>query len=207
MKKTVHIFGGGTIAHVRNHLALCAPAYGTTARQLFGMMAERAGFDHVQLHLTRMADPLSHMETNEDVAEEVSRILEAPDTGCIIFNVALCDFSGQIGEVASGKSAERLQSRVGQTSMVLTPAPKILTTIKARRPDVILVGFKTTADAALREQSELAWRQMEEAKADYVFANDTITRINQLARRVGATEYGPRQHLLEKLINELEVRL
>lgn len=29
--KNVHIFGGGTVAYVANHLALSAPAYGTTA--------------------------------------------------------------------------------------------------------------------------------------------------------------------------------
>ena len=32
--KNIDIIGGGTVSHVRNHLALCAPAYGTTSRQL-----------------------------------------------------------------------------------------------------------------------------------------------------------------------------
>jgi hypothetical protein len=35
-KKTVEIIGGGTISHIRNHLALAAPAYGTTACQIRG---------------------------------------------------------------------------------------------------------------------------------------------------------------------------
>lgn len=205
--KSVHIFGGGTIAHVRNHLALCAPAYGTTARYLFGRMALRPAFGQVQLHLTRMADPVSDMESNEDVAHEVARILAIPNTGCIIFNVAMCDFTGQIGEEPSGKYATRLPSRDGDASMLLTPAPKILTTIKETRPDVLLVGFKTTAGASLSEQCKLAWRQLDESKADYVFANDTVTRVNQLARKIGTTDVGPREHLLDALVNDLETRL
>ena len=32
--RTVHIIGGGTVNHVRPHLALSAPAYGGTARRL-----------------------------------------------------------------------------------------------------------------------------------------------------------------------------
>jgi hypothetical protein len=32
--KNIHIIGGGTSAHIANHLALTAPAYGKTARQL-----------------------------------------------------------------------------------------------------------------------------------------------------------------------------
>jgi len=33
--KTIEIFGGSTISHVRSHLALCMPAYGGTARKIF----------------------------------------------------------------------------------------------------------------------------------------------------------------------------
>ena len=32
--KTIHIIGGGTITHVRNHLALATPAYGSTAKKI-----------------------------------------------------------------------------------------------------------------------------------------------------------------------------
>lgn len=35
MKKRVVIIGGGTFSHLRTHLALAAPAFGTTAKQLF----------------------------------------------------------------------------------------------------------------------------------------------------------------------------
>ena len=32
--KNIHIIGGGTVNHIRPHLALSAPAYGGTARKL-----------------------------------------------------------------------------------------------------------------------------------------------------------------------------
>ena len=33
-RKKVHIIGGGTIYHVRPHMALCAPAYGKVVDQI-----------------------------------------------------------------------------------------------------------------------------------------------------------------------------
>jgi hypothetical protein len=40
MNKKIVIIGGGTISHVRAHLAICAPAYGKTARTLEWMCQE-----------------------------------------------------------------------------------------------------------------------------------------------------------------------
>ncbi|GBG14480.1 uncharacterized protein NMK_2079 [Novimethylophilus kurashikiensis] len=203
MKKQIHIFGGGTLQHVRSHLALCAPAYGNTAR-LLAQAFEESRPGQVGLHLTKMADPASNMVTNDDVAARVAKVLDDERTTAIIFNVALCDFSGQIADEPSGKYASRLKSRNGEEVMHLTPVPKLLSAIKVIRPDITLVGFKTTAGASLEEQRDLAWAQIKESKADYVFANDTVTRVNQLARAVGATERAAREVLLAKLVSSLE---
>lgn len=191
MPGTIHIFGGGTVQHVRNHFALCAPAYGTFATELHqrlqgkGLIAAlRRHFGRIsttaQLHLTKMADRHSKMETNEDVAERVKTVLGDPDTRAIIFNVALCDYSGQIGEVPSGKYATRLSSRDGQQLLRLTPADKVLKKIRSARPDVLIVGFKTTAGDTEEVQTAKAWRQIEETGVDLVWVNDTVTRVNML---------------------------
>jgi len=185
MGKTIHIFGGGTVQHVRNHFALCAPAYGTFAKDLalllngnrWNPFRRRA---KVVLHLTKMADRRSSMETNEDVHERVLKVLADQDTAAIVFNVALCDYRGQIGETPSGKYAARLSSREGQQVVALTPANKILPVISALRPDVFLVGFKTTAGDDEQTQTEKAWRQIEETGAELVWVNDTVTRVNQI---------------------------
>ena len=192
----LHIFGGGTITHVRNHLALCAPAYGSTARQLYRRVQVLYPDCPAQLELTRMADAASVLETNADVAARLDDVLAAPGTHAIVFNVALCDFEGQIGEVPSGKYAPRLKSREGEVVMRLTPADKLLQRIKARRPDVDLVGFKTTAGAAQDEQIRLAQRQIKETGANFVLANDTVTRENCLVSATG-TLYGTRDKLLD----------
>lgn len=178
----IHIFGGGTVSYVRSHLALCAPAYGNTARYLHRVLGDQGcPPGRLMLELTRMAAPqTSRLETNEDVAARLQDVLANPLTRAIVFNVALCDFQGQIGEDPSGKYAKRLRSREAQLPMRLTPADKLLRRIKEQRPDIFLVGFKTTAGDESAEQAKLALRQIDETGADLVLANDTVTRNNLL---------------------------
>lgn len=176
---TVHIFGGGTIQHVRNHLALSAFARGRTARRLAEFLAEEDV--SVRLHLTAMADHTSNLETNEDVAQRLREVLEMPSTRGIIFNVALCDFVGQVGDVPSGKYAERLQTRLVPEeglNLVIKPAPKLLALVHSMRPDVVSVGFKTTANDNMLEQVARASHIAQEHKLHWVLANDVGTRVN-----------------------------
>ena len=41
MNKSVIILGGGTFSHISNHLALSAPAFGSTAKQLYSLCKEK----------------------------------------------------------------------------------------------------------------------------------------------------------------------
>lgn len=183
---TVHVFGGGTVTYVRNHLALCAPAYGTTAKQL-GRLLKRQGAS-VQLHLTKMADARSKLETNDHVEARLREVLADPATTAIIFNVALCDFEGQIGEVPSGKYANRLQTReidAGGLSIVIHPTKKLLGLVREIRPDVKYVGFKTTANDTPQQQTDKSIRMIEQQGVSLVLANDVGTRFNSVLRRHG----------------------
>lgn len=208
MTQRIHIFGGGTVQYVRSHMALCAPAYGTTARNLYAsLLSAGVSADQVALHLTKMADYRSKMETNEDVAAQVGMLIDDPSTRAIVFNVALCDFSGQIDDVPSGKYAPRLQSRDGDVTMLLQPAPKVLKHIKELRPDIMVVGFKTTAGDIPRRQVELAERQISECNVDLVWANDTVTRQNLLVSgkdEFRSVQVGSREQLLVLLTEALE---
>lgn len=198
----IHIFGGGTVNYVRNHFALCAPAFGTTARQLAELL--RARNIAYTLHLTRMADSASKLETNDDVERRIDLVLQDPDTSAIVVNVALCDFQGQIDDVESGKYAQRLQTRSGELNMHLIPAKKILAKIKATRPDVVLVGFKTTANEPAQVQIEKMQRQIAETQADIVFGNDTVTRNNIIiAHNHIIAASANRQDMLVSLINSI----
>lgn len=194
---TIHIFGGGTIQHIRSHLALCAPAYGGTARKLHNIIKEQTK-EPVHLHLTKMADYNSDMETNQQVEDKLQSVVENKETTWIIFNVALCDYSGQIGNIASGKQAKRLSSREGDNQILITPTNKLLHLIKKNNTNIKVVGFKTTASGSLNEQIRLSRRQIEETNVDYVFANDVVTRQNLIVTE-NSILLGSRDELLQKI--------
>lgn len=200
--KNIEIIGGGTTFHVRNHLALCTPAYGTTARQLYALCAthEKARYEYdVHLHLTKMAsmvDPYyesSLLETNEDVSKLVDELVANPNTKIIFFNPALVDYEGAIttsGPVgyewsndiltASGKYEPRLQTSKGEQSMLLWPSKKILGKIRKDRKDIFLVAFKTTCGATEDEQFLTGLHLLKTNSCNLVLANDTKTRMNMV---------------------------
>lgn len=174
--KRIVVIGGGTVSHVRAHLALCAPAYGTTAAKLHELL--NRGKYRVDVILTKMADPTSSIETNQDVSILVDQLIADPDVRCIVFNVALCDFEGMIDDVTSGKYAPRLKTREGSKLMHIIPAEKIIGKIRKQRKDIFVVGFKTTANATPDEQYGAALKLLKENSLNLVLANDVVTRRN-----------------------------
>lgn len=190
MNKQIHIIGGGTVYHVRNHLALTAPAYGTTAKQLAELAGEILPTMDVQLHLTKMADPSSSLETFEDLKKLTLDIVEDNSTKIVFYNPAVVDFQGLIDD-ESGKYAGRLNTRDANGNaqihkMMLNPLPKLITMVRqgklgARlRKDIFLVGFKTTCGATEQEQYTAALQMLKRSSANLVLANDTKTRVNMI---------------------------
>lgn len=185
--KKVHILGGGTVYHVRPHLALCAPAYGTTADNIRTICEAQKSELEVELHLTKMADYNSDLETNEDVEKLLGKLIADPSTKIIFMNVALCDFEGSIefGHGDKGKYGTRLKTRREDGTprcytMRLTPAAKLLGKIRKTRKDIFLVGFKTTAGATEDEQYIAGLNLLKEASCNLVLANDVKTRMNMV---------------------------
>lgn len=174
----VHVFGGGTIAHVRNHLALAAPAYGTTARQIAEILARR-GRKPV-LHLTRMADPKSPMETNLDVAERLDRIIADKGARIVFFNPAMVDFEGTVDGVAAGRKADRLKTKDGAATIDLVPADKVVAKARRSRKDLFVVAFKTTTGATPDELYRAGLDLMKRSSVNLVLANDVVTRLNMV---------------------------
>lgn len=123
--KKIYVLGGGTVFHLRPHLALSAPAYGKTAINLVKQLELQAQSSvmgplvskyEVHLGLTKMAIggmmerrgfQRTHMigETNADVAAFLEKIIADPDTKMIFMSVALCDFEGSVGTI-SGETVE-----------------------------------------------------------------------------------------------------
>lgn len=184
--KKIYILGGGTFNYVRNHLALSAPAFGETARKLkilFIKELKKQGLEQeykVELVLTKMADHKSKIITNNDVESYLNGLIESEDTKAIIFNVALADFEGQIGEKESGKYAERLKTSQGNVLMELTPSDKIIGKVRKERKDIFVVGFKTTTNHDQKEQYIRGLELLKKNSINLVLANDTVNRRNMI---------------------------
>lgn len=184
--RRIVVLGGGTITPVRNHLALCAPAYGSTARRLASMLETELGSagladtHKVELVLTKMADAASRLETNDDVAAYVDTLIADPSVKVVVFSVALADYVGQVGEVPSGKHAERLKTSEGEQSMTLMPADKLIGRFRKERKDIFLVGFKTTTDFDSASQYRRALELLKKNSVNLVLANDTVRRNNMI---------------------------
>lgn len=194
MNKVV-IIGGGTFNHVSCHLSLAAPAFGTTACQLNDLYSERRGITPV-LVLTKMADYGSKLVTSEDVVNHVlHEILPDKDVKVIVMNAAMCDF-----KMESPSTLPRLSSREDYEVVLEGIQVKLLDTIKTIRPDIVVVGFKTTHGASLIEQVWKASNCLTENKIDIVLANDVGVRSNIIMNSRSEFLIGERADLLETLV-------
>jgi ribulose-5-phosphate 4-epimerase/fuculose-1-phosphate aldolase len=183
MNKKVHILGGGTLAYVRSHLALCAPAYGTTARTLERLCRAQGDKLDVVLHLTRMAGGDKALETVEDVARLLEEIVADLATKIVFVNVALCDFRGIVGDERDcHKHGPRLSTRSEPIprQMGLRPVAKLIGTVRRQRKDILLVGFKHTRGASPDEQYVAGLHLVKGASCNLVLANDTVSRLNMV---------------------------
>lgn len=198
MKKTI-IIGGGTTSYIDSHLALCAPAYGTTARQLSALCFEHSRKLEVITHLTRMAGGDKSLDTIEDLAKLLNGIKADPETKIVFMNAAVCDFQGILGErhISSGlftyddtpssKDAPRLSThdlehkdRSSWPHLLLKPYGKLLGHIRRGRKDIFLVGFKQTSGATVQEQYIAGLNLLKGASCNLVLANDRVTRLNMV---------------------------
>lgn len=192
----VVVFGGGTFNHVSCHLALAAPAFGETAKRIHKMFEDNGSLES-QLVLTKMADSYSTLMTNEDVDRFVCEVvLHDKDVKAIVMNAAICDF-----EAENPSDEVRLSSSKDYQVTLKGVQGKILTTIKQRRPDIIVSGFKTTHGATKVEQVSKAFASMAASNLDMVLANDLGSRNNILITRDLTIQEGRREFLLEQLVN------
>lgn len=179
MNKTVMVLGGGTFSHVRAHLALAAPAFGRTARQLTKLCRERFTRMDVYLRLTQMAGGLETLSTNEDVQKLVTKIINDNTVKVVFFNIALCDYEGEVDGVESGKHAARLSTTDQAGAMMhLNAKPKVIRAIRAHRKDIFLVAFKTTCGATEAEQFRQGLNLLKKSSCNLVMVNDIQTHSN-----------------------------
>jgi len=206
--KQNHIIGGGTVSHVRPHLALTAPAYGSTARELAKLCNQKFQDLDTQLHLTKMANSGRwNLETNQDIDILVQELIEDFSTKIIFFTPAITDYLGNIIEddvvTQSWKDQPRLQSRQWDRELLLTPDDKIVQSIRKFRKDIFLVAFKTTAGLSEDEQYIQWLGLLKNSSANLVLANDIVTRTNMIITPEEARYHvtKDRQEVLENLVD------
>lgn len=212
--KKIHVLGGGTFAPVANHLALCAPAFGTTARQIVhelggeGMSEHGHGYEVVET-LTRMADPTSRLVTNEDVARHIDELVADPDTRCIVLNMALCDYEAVVDGTPGDFHGTRFRTADGPRKLDITPAAKLIGGIRKTRKDIFVVGFKTTTGATSDEQYATALKALKRDSINLMVANDTVTRNNMIVapEETRYAETTDRRAMLTKLVEMMLSRL
>lgn len=229
MTKQVHIIGGGTVAYIRPHLAIAAPAYGTTAHALSVELQSRPDFrGDVFLYTTRMAgeyfekytisddgrptwevpdkgllDELGNaprLETNEDLALLIDRLVADPAPKILFLPVSVCDFEPTRITVdgldwdsgrAVGKHLDRLSTSAHENiSIGLRMAEKIIKRVRKTRKDIFLVGFKETTGSTPQEQFVAGLHLLKQSSCNLVLANDTKTRMNVIVTPEEAP-YGP----------------
>jgi hypothetical protein len=185
--KKIYVLGGGTFNHVRSHLSLATPAFGAAAHTMkvnLDQVIQSKGWQNefeVILKLTKMADPQgSELVTNDDVATYLDQLIADPDTKGIVFNVALTDYRGSIGDVVSGKYATRMETSKGESMMQLTPSDKLIGRIRKVRKDIFAVGFKTTSDATSDVQYVKGLKLLKTNSLNLVLSNDLVTRNNMI---------------------------
>lgn len=192
-KKRIAIIGGGTNTYISNHLALSAPAYGSTAKRLLNnFRRHEQNKMEVDLYLTKMAGPHTNPfnqdrpDTPEEVEALVDKLIADPDTRVIIFNVAMVDFKPTyltewrredrtLGEDVNtfGKYNRRISTAgTPVIDLELKPQDKIIQKIRKERKDILLVGFKTTCGATKEEQFNKGLKLCKDASANIVFVND-----------------------------------
>lgn len=201
--KRVIVLGGGTFEPIRNHLSLSAPAFGNTAKRIHDLIPNS------ELVLTKMADSNSNLKSNLDVEKYIDTLLEDENVGTIVLNVAFCDFkSVAMDGIENGFHAERLKTAEGNISLELMPTDKVISKIRLKRPDIFLIGFKTTTNKTSDEQFLIALQMMKKTKCNLVLANDTVTR-NNMVITPEETIYGEttdRESVLKELVDMILLR-
>lgn len=193
MNKNIHIFGGGTVSHISSHLALSAPAYGSTARKIGELCKNRFG-DKLDIHLelTNMAlgghGPLN---TSEDISYRISELVESPLTKIIFFSCAIVDYQPIYVEKVDddweqivtdcSKYSSRISSRENPHISINAKANrKIISDIRKDRKDIFLVGFKTTCGVDNQTMYERGLKLCKESSCNLVLVNDVGRRFNMI---------------------------
>jgi len=212
-QKKIICISGGTVTHIRPHLSLCAPAYGSVASKfheefLQHNLKKPLGFEYITT-LTKMADSESDIETNEDMTNYIDTLLLDMSVKCIIMSAAICDYEAlcisdgenQTSDYDIGKQYARIKTKDSNTlSLDICPTTKIVKRIKQLRPDIILVSFKATSNDTYLNLVKACVANLNDNNSDFVFGNDIKNKYNIVLSDNGDVMELSRDHAIDYLV-------
>lgn len=169
--KEIHILGGGTTSYVAPHLSLCAPAYGTIAKEIAKEFSISKTKMNIVLGLTSMAGGTIG-DSLQAVKNHIHKLINNLDTKIVIMSCAICDF--KIHTIESNDPNDitgRLNSE-NQYKLHICAAEKLLPMIRKERKDIFLVGFSTTYNKNQAEMYKKAIKTLKTSSCNLVVAND-----------------------------------
>lgn len=211
-QKRLIIFSGGTVNYIRPHLAICAPAYGKVGRQITARMQSFRLDDLIIVNeRTKMAGG-DKIATNAELDQAVKHWLGDPSVCGIVMAAAVCDFdvnsitSWDVTTDKIGRHHDRLSSD-SNLSVQLTPAEKIIDQIKQKRPDILLVTFKTAHGVQQGELKRSMCDNMERSNSDIVFGNDIASYTNYIVDDANFNAYDNREIAVLDLCHKIAERI
>jgi phosphopantothenate---cysteine ligase (CTP) len=145
--------------------------------------------------------------TNADLRERLSNLADRETVGSVFHAAALCDFrvkhvSDTRGERAS---AAKIPSRLGEISLVLEPAPKLIAELRPLFPKSWIVGWKYELEGTKEEALAKAREQMRECATDACVLNGSAygAGFGVLEARGGMIHHEDRRALCEWLSGRL----
>ena len=177
--KLVHVVGGGTRQYIDgSHLYLGSKAMGNTARRIAELCREHGSVMDVELTLTAMAGGDSALDSNQDLAQLVNRLVADDRTKIVFWTPSVLDF-----ELLTERSEGRMKTSDGERPATLRPTRKLLEEFRHGshgRKDIFLVACKQTAGASEADLYQQALLLLKRSGANLVLANDALSRVNMI---------------------------
>lgn len=159
-RSPIKIVGGGAISMISPKLAMCSPAYGSTAKSILSMT--RAMAYNAELVLTKMADSSSLYETVADLEKLAASWVS--DRSC-----KLVFWSASVPSAWMDSS---------HPMAMTADAEKTIIEQFKQRPEIILALFSPSNGASPEQQVEAAKEVLKSTSASLVLANDSATKLN-----------------------------
>jgi len=116
---------------------------------------------------------VQNFDTNDDLLAAFRDLSQTQEIGAVFQVAALCDYKVRRVADAEGEDCHspKIASRLGNLTIKLEPATKVLPQLRTLFPQAILVGWKYELAGTREEVVARAQRQLKEAKVDACIVN------------------------------------